>query len=187
MKFSRISSTTTSTPVKSSAALRAMLRKDTTNYRRLDINEVVQDVLRIIRSDLLNRSVEVVLQLTPDLPAVNGDRVQLQQVLLNLIVNGSDAMTENAQGRQLTVSTRMPAVGEVEVTVCDVGGGIAPEDIERIFSPFVTSKADGMGLGLAVCTTIINAHRGRLWATNNATRGATLHFCIPVFSDASSS
>ncbi len=167
--------------------LRAMLRKDATNYRRLDINEVVQDVLRIIRSDLLNRSVEIVLQLAPDLPAVNGDRVQLQQVLLNLIVNGSDAMAENTQERQLTVSTKMPVVGEVEVTVCDVGPGIAPEDIERIFSPFVTSKADGMGLGLAVCTTIINAHRGRLWATNNATRGATLHFCIPVFSDASSS
>jgi two-component system, LuxR family, sensor kinase FixL len=165
--------------------LRDMLRKSPADHTRLDVNDVVHDVLRIVRNDLLHRNVEIVLGLTPDLPAISGDRVQLQQVVLNLIVNGSDAMVENAEGRRLTLRTQMQAVGSnVEVTVMDLGRGIPELDIERIFSPFVTSKKDGMGLGLAVCTTIITAHRGRLWATNNAERGATVHFCVPTIDDA---
>jgi PAS domain S-box-containing protein len=159
--------------------LRAMLRKDPADYRRLDVNEVVMDVLRIIRSDLLNRNIELALQLAPNLPAVGGDRVQLQQVLLNLVMNGSEAMSEFSEGRQLTIRTQSTFVG-VEVSVADVGSGIPAEDLERIFSPFVTSKSDGMGLGLAVCTTIIQTHGGKLWASNNIQRGATVHFSLPI-------
>jgi PAS domain S-box-containing protein len=160
--------------------LRAMLRKDPPDFQALDINEVVQDVLRIIRSDLLNRSVVTELVLAGDLPPIHGDRVQLQQVILNLVINGADAMTDNTGQRVLAIRSQLLASGRVEVQVSDVGKGIPEADLERIFSAFVTSKSDGMGLGLAVCTTIMQAHQGRLWASNNAGPGATLHLELPT-------
>lgn len=165
--------------------LRAMLRKDRADHRHLDINDVVLDVLRIIRSDLLNRNVDIMLDLTPNLPLIEGDRVQLQQVLLNLVMNAADAMAGVSEGRQITVRTVAADSGGVEVAVVDVGRGIPEEDLERIFSPFVTSKTSGIGLGLAVCTSIMQTHRGTIWATNNATRGATLHFSVPALEDSS--
>jgi two-component system, LuxR family, sensor kinase FixL len=163
--------------------LRAMLRKDRAEYRSLDINEVVQDVLRIIRSDLLNRNVVTVTDFAKNLPAVEGDRVQLQQVMLNLIMNGTDAMADVVDGRELQIRTQLVSDGGVEVLVSDIGSGIPPENLDRIFLPFVSSKNDGMGLGLAVCTSIIQVHHGKLWATNNATRGATSHIYLPAFSN----
>ena len=159
--------------------LRAMLRKEAPEHREIDLNEIVLDVLRIIRSDLLNRNTETVLEMQPNLPTVFGDRVQLQQVLLNLVMNGCDAMAELPEGRRLVLRTTASDDGGVLVSVEDVGRGIPPEDLERIFSPFVSSKADGMGLGLAVCTTILESHHGKLWATNNARRGASFHFRLP--------
>ncbi|HWS77558.1 MAG TPA: PAS domain S-box protein [Thermomonas sp.] len=160
--------------------LRAMLRKDPPDFQSLDVNEVVQDVLRIIRSDLLNRSVVTELALAQDLPPILGDRVQLQQVILNLLINGADAMADSKGGRVLVIRSQLLPSGHVEVQVSDVGKGIPEADLERIFSAFVTSKTDGMGLGLAVCTTIVEAHRGRLWASNNAGPGATLHLELPT-------
>lgn len=160
--------------------LRAMLRKDKVDYQTLAINEIVQEVLRLLDSDLLSRNVAVALDLQPDLPQVRGDRVQLQQVLLNLIINACDAMSDLGAGRRLRVGTRTVPGPAVEVSISDIGRGIPPHDLERIFMPFVTSKADGIGLGLAICGTIIRTHRGKLWATNNPSRGATLHFELPV-------
>jgi two-component system, LuxR family, sensor kinase FixL len=160
--------------------LRAMLRKDPPDFQALDVNEVVQDVLRIIRSDLLNRSVVTDLALAPNLPPILGDRVQLQQVILNLAINGADAMADIKGERVLVIRSQRLASGNVEVQVSDVGKGIPDADLERIFSAFVTSKSDGMGLGLAVCTTIVEAHRGRLWASNNDGPGATLHLELPT-------
>jgi two-component system, LuxR family, sensor kinase FixL len=165
--------------------LRAMLRKDRADHRRLDMNDVVLDVLRIIRSDLLNRNVDVVLDLGSNLPPIEGDRVQLQQVLLNLVMNGTDAMADVSAGRKITLHTHTADAGGVQVSVTDVGRGIPEEDIERIFSPFVTTKASGIGLGLAVCVSIIHTHRGTIWATNNDARGATVHFRLPALGDAS--
>ncbi len=159
--------------------LRAMLRKERLEFASLDMNEVITDVLRIVSSDLLGKRVEIALELAPVLPRINGDRVQLQQVVLNLLVNGSDAMQALATGRLLRVRTQADGQGGLELAVCDVGSGIAPEDLARIFSPFVTTKRDGMGLGLAVCTSIIESHRGRLWASNNEGPGATLHVSLP--------
>jgi two-component system, LuxR family, sensor kinase FixL len=115
---------------------------------------------------------------------VDGDRVQLQQVLLNLVMNGSDAMSSLSRGREMTIRTKMFDADKVVVMVSDVGTGIPDENLERIFSPFVTSKAEGLGLGLAVCTTIIKTHNGKLWASNNAGRGATLSFHLPVSNSA---
>jgi PAS domain S-box-containing protein len=165
--------------------LRAMLRKDRADHRRLDMNDVVLDVLRIIRSDLLNRNVDIVLDLAPALPPIEGDRVQLQQVLLNLVMNGADAMADVASGREIRLQTHATETGGVQITVKDVGRGIPEDDLERIFSPFVTTKTSGIGLGLAVCVSIIQTHRGTIWATNNAGGGAALHFKVPALGDLS--
>jgi two-component system, LuxR family, sensor kinase FixL len=160
--------------------LRALLRKEGIEHHPVDVNEVVLDVLRIMRSDLVNRNVTVSTQLAPALPQVTGDRVQLQQVMLNLVINGCDAVeASRTQDRQLTVRTAL-VDGHIEVAVADRGKGIGPADLERVFQPFVTTKADGMGLGLAVCRTIVTAHAGRIWAARNADAGMTFHFTVPV-------
>jgi two-component system sensor kinase FixL len=158
--------------------LRAMLKKEEVKHRRLDLNELVSDVLRLYRSDLLNRKVAIVLELAPEASEVEGDPVQIQQVLLNLLINACDAMDGLSEGRRLTIRTRVAGIQDeqVEVSVSDVGKGIADGATERVFEAFVTSKKEGMGLGLAVCRTIIQAHHGRIWCDNNPGPGATFHF-----------
>ena len=160
--------------------LRSLLKKEEARYDRLDINEVVQDSMRLVQSDLLYREVTVSTALALNLNAVRGDRVQLQQVLLNFIVNGCDAMDGRKVDRSLFVQTRSTAAGDIEVCVTDRGEGIPPSDLERIFEPFVTTKRHGMGLGLAICRSILEAHGGRVWATNNSDCGATLHCELPA-------
>jgi PAS domain S-box-containing protein len=159
--------------------LRLLLKKGELQRRPLAVNEVVGNALKLMRSDLARRRVTVAAELAPRLPAVMGDGVQLQQVLLNLLVNGCEAMA-GVEGpeRRLLVRTELAAEG-VRVSVVDRGGGIAPEQRERLFEPFFTTKGKGMGLGLAICRTIISAHGGRLWATNNPDRGATFQFTLP--------
>lgn len=160
--------------------LGAMLRKEPANHQLLDMNDVVEDVLRIVRSDLLSRNCRTVLDLAADLPPVLGDRIQLQQVLLNLLVNGCDAMASRpVDAREITIRTRPQPDRGVRLTVSDLGHGIPDKDLERIFSPFVTTKANGLGLGLAVCSTIVRSHQGRLRASNNETQGASLHIELP--------
>ena len=162
--------------------LRAMLTKVEVTYQALDLNEVVSDVARLVQSDLTNRRVVLSTQLAPDLPAARCDRVQMQQVLLNLIVNACDAMAHlEPKDRVIGVSTASRDDGMVEVRVADAGTGIAQERIEKIFEPFQTTKADGMGVGLSVCRTIMHAHAGMIWAVNNPSRGATFCFTVPVF------
>jgi two-component system sensor kinase FixL len=163
--------------------LRSMLRNDRTEFVRLDIDDVVREVLQILRSDLIDRRVEVVLALPANLPPVKGDRVQLQQVLLNLMMNAADAMSGVAHPRLLTVCTLLAEDGEVEVQVADNGPGIPQQDLARIFAPFVSGKKGGMGLGLSVCAMLVQAHAGMLWATNNSGGGATLHFRLPAYTD----
>jgi PAS domain S-box-containing protein len=160
--------------------LRAMLRKDPPDFQRLDVNEVVTDVLHIVHSDLITRNVDVRLDLQPGLPAIMGDRVQLQQVLLNLVMNGCDAMASCEGPCVLTLQTRVIGAGRISLDVIDGGRGIPEADLERIFSPFVSSKSAGLGLGLAVSMTIVRAHEGRLWAENNDGPGATLHLELPA-------
>jgi two-component system sensor kinase FixL len=118
--------------------------------------------------------------LAQNLPAVTGDRVQLQQVLLNLALNGCEAMADyNSSERRLLIASKFEN-GAVRVSVTDRGGGIPDEKMEQVFERFFTTKKKGMGLGLSVCRTIINAHHGKLWATNNGGCGATLHFSLPI-------
>jgi two-component system, LuxR family, sensor kinase FixL len=160
--------------------LRSLLRKEDAQHQPLDMNEVVEEVLALMRSDFLNRQVSVHTDLFPQLPAVSGDRVQLQQVLLNLLMNGSDAMADRTVGREMVVCTQLTPERTVRVIVSDRGTGVRPQDLARIFEPFVTTKAQGMGLGLAVCRTIVTAHSGRLWAANNPEGGATMTVELPA-------
>jgi len=159
--------------------LRSMLRKEEAQRHPLDMNEVVEESLRLMRSDLLNRRVRVSTEFSESLPPVSGDRNQLQQVLLNLMINGCDAMDGDGTDGRLTVETKRNPNGNIEFSVADTGAGIPSADMERIFEPFVTTKSHGLGLGLAICRSIVEAHNGRLWATNNADRGATLHCELP--------
>ena len=158
---------------------RTLLRKGETQLQPLDVNDVTNEVLRLAHNELIGHSVTVTAQLTPGLPAVRGDRVGLQQVLLNLIVNACDAMKLNEPARRhLTVITALDGEGAVEVAIADRGGGIPADAIGRVFEPFFTTKEHGLGLGLAICRSIVAAHGGRLWVTNNADRGATFRFAL---------
>ena len=159
--------------------LRSLMRREDAMHQRIDMNEVVQEVLSLMRSDLLNRQVWVGTELALRLPAVLGDRVQLQQVLLNLVINGCDAMAGIETQREVVVRSGSASGQNVRVSVADRGPGIPPADLERIFEPFVTTKPQGMGLGLAICRSIVKAHGGRLWAANSPEGGAMLHVELP--------
>lgn len=159
--------------------LRAMLRKERVDFVRLQLNDVVRDVLGIMHADLLTHRIVVREQLAPDLPMILGDRVQLQQVVLNLITNASEAMRELADARQLTLRTQS-VEGGVGLQVSDVGPGIPEAELARIFQPYVSTKPDGIGFGLALCASLVTAHGGKLWASNNTGGGATLHLFLPA-------
>jgi PAS domain S-box-containing protein len=165
--------------------LRLLLKKGEVRQQPLDLNHLVQEVLKLIRSDLVNHSVVAHTELATDLPPVKGDRVQLQQVLLNLVMNACDAMNGNTPAdRQLVVRTELCADKNVRVSVADGGAGLAPDKLEQVFMPFYTTKPHGLGLGLSVCRTIITAHGGNLWATNGEARGAVFYFTIPSLEEA---
>ena len=160
--------------------LHALLRRDEARWQQVSINAVVSDVVGIVRGDVIARGVSLVTEPTDGLPSVRGDRSQLQQLLLNLVTNGCEAMGSVAPGRRrLSVATGVDPAGEVFVSVTDTGTGIPVDQIDQIFEPFVTSKAGGLGLGLTICRSIVDAHSGRLWAGNNAAGGASIWFTIP--------
>lgn len=161
--------------------LRDLLRHGEHPQTCLALNTIVREILPLVSGETILKHIEVVLDLDPGLPEVQGDRVQIQQVLLNLIVNACEAMADEFNDpRQLTVRTSNGAGDMIEVAVQDTGRGASPEQIEQIFEPFYTTKDDGMGMGLSICRTIIERHRGRLWATSNPEGGTTFRFVLPV-------
>ena len=161
--------------------LRLLLKKSKVEHQLLDLNDVVSEVLKLVRNDLLNQRVTGQMELAPDLPAVVGDRVQLEQVVLNLVMNGCDAIATGPAGdRKLIIRTGLNNGDGICVSVTDQGVGLLPDNLEKVFDPFFSTKPNGMGLGLSVCRTIITAHGGKLWAANNADRGATFYFTIPA-------
>jgi PAS domain S-box-containing protein len=161
--------------------LRALLRKGETQPQSLDVNDLTKDVLRLVRPELLAQGVTASAQLTPERLLVLGDRVGLQQVLLNLILNACDAMRlAEPEQRRLTVTTAAAETDGVLIGVADSGPGIAADQIEQVFEPFFTTKEHGLGLGLVICRSIVAAHGGRLWASNNAERGATFYCVLPA-------
>jgi PAS domain S-box-containing protein len=148
---------------------------------RFQINDVIIELIALARSELVEKGVTTRLGLWEGLSPVQGDRVQLQQVVLNLILNAVEAMNSvHAVPRELSISTEPRGSDEILVTVRDSGPGIDPEDLERIFDSFYTTKPTGMGLGLSICSSIVDAHGGRLWADVNEPRGAVFQFTLPA-------
>ncbi len=165
--------------------LRLLLTKGEVNLQTLDLSEVILDVAKLVRNDLAHHGVTMSTDLAPDLPLVRGDRVQVQQVLLNLVMNGCDAMVDvEGSQRLLAVRAGKNGGGFVRVSVADRGCGISSEEFPRLFEPFFTTKSDGLGLGLPVCRSIVEAHKGRLWAESGPGGGATFHFTLPTAGEA---
>jgi len=161
--------------------LRGFLKKGTLERSSVDMGELVSQVARLVAGDAIFRNVVIQLELALDLPPVYGDRVQLQQVALNLILNGMDAMRDSKAGnRTLVLRTARDGPATVEVTVQDSGVGIDEADLDHIFHAFYTTKTDGLGMGLAIARSIVEAHGGRLEAQNNADGGATFSFTLPL-------
>ena len=161
----------------------ALLRKGQLELQPLDLNELVRDVLGFLHSDLLLHQVETVLELSAFVPPVRGDRIHLQQVMLNVILNAVDALEHTNPGiRRLTIRT-IAANGDVRVSITDNGPGIPPDKLDRVFDAFYSTKASGLGMGLSIARTILAAHGGRVWASNNAEGGATLQFGLPAIQE----
>jgi two-component system sensor kinase FixL len=162
------------------ARMRSLLIRGEIRMQRLKISDVLRNVLALAHSTLEERSVQVDSHIEDRVPAVLGDSVELQQVLLNLILNACESMSGNAAtDRRIEIVVARDA-DVVRTSVLDCGTGIEDNQLERIFDPFFTTKESGIGLGLAVCHSILAAHKGRLWATNRRDRGAAFHFTLPV-------
>ncbi len=160
--------------------LRLLFNKGEVQKRPLDLNEVVQEVMTLMRNDLINHEVSARLELVENLPPICGDRVQLLQVVLNLVMNACDAMADVPLGfRNLLVRSECGPDSAVNISVVDCGHGMKTDHLRQLFEPFFTTKSQGMGMGLAICRTIIEAHGGRLCAENNPTSGATFRFALP--------
>ena len=161
--------------------MRALLRRDEAEMQPVDVAQMLDDVAALLRPDAAARHVSLEIDLPPDPPRLLGDRVQLQQVLLNLILNGMDALGAGTGGlRKVAVTARRLGTHALEFSVADTGSGIPAGQIERIFDPFFTTKTSGIGMGLSISRSIVEAHDGHLWAENNAEGGATFRFSVRI-------
>ncbi|WP_158061917.1 sensor histidine kinase [Burkholderia catarinensis] len=160
--------------------MRALVRKGDVDLQPLDLGGVVRDVMLLVHSDAMLRGVRTTFEVDDDLPAVRGDKVQLQQVVLNLLLNAFDAVHDGfASDRIVAVRVWAEPDATVRIGVRDRGHGLTVDQIDRIFKPFYTSKPQGLGLGLSISRTIVSAHGGRLWAENHAERGASFYVALP--------
>ena len=161
--------------------LRSMLTKSNETRAVLNLSQVVAEVLPLVRSDTVIKGIRLVTEFASSLPPVRGDRVQLQQVVLNLLMNGAEAMRGcHEHDCRLLVSTERHGARGVVASVQDCGVGVSDETREQLFTPFYSTKSGGMGMGLAIARSIVEQHEGRIWVTNNPDRGATVSFFLPV-------
>jgi signal transduction histidine kinase len=158
--------------------IRAIFKKDARNRTSLDINDLIGEALTLTRGDQQRHRILVQVEPNAQLPQVRGDRIQLQQVLLNLITNAIDSMAAKDGARVLCVKSEVHSGGGVIVSVADTGTGIGPQELDRIFDPLFTTKSGGMGMGLSICRSIIEAHDGRLWVAPNKPEGAVFQFML---------
>jgi len=161
--------------------MKALLRKHELERQPLEVNPLVEDGLRLVSADAALRKIGISAELTPGLPPIRGDRIHLQQVLLNLILNAMEAMSKQPpERRRLTVRTSRTDDSAVELSVADSGPGIQPENLPRLFEPFFTTKESGIGMGLSISRKIVEAHHGRIWAENNPAGGAVFRVSLPM-------
>jgi PAS domain S-box-containing protein len=160
--------------------LRQLFKKGAPQTNLVDVSEVIQEMVALLRGEASRYSVSILTELSADLPRVMADRVQLQQVLMNLMLNGIEAMQDTKSGGQLTIKSLMAESGQLLISVSDTGVGLPREKADQIFNAFFSTKTQGTGMGLSISRSIIESHGGRLWATSNSGRGATFNFILPT-------
>jgi signal transduction histidine kinase len=148
-------------------------------HELVDVNELIREMIVLLRNEAARHSILVNSDLAENLPPVMADRIQLQQVFMNLMVNGIDAMKDVSTTRELTIRAQQVKDGQLLISVTDTGIGLPPQQAEQVFSAFFTTKANGTGMGLPISRSIIETHGGRLWATSDSGRGASFHFTLP--------
>jgi C4-dicarboxylate-specific signal transduction histidine kinase len=164
--------------------IRALAKKTGLVKVPLDVHDVVRETIPLVRRELISHRVTLRTVLSAPLPMILGDRVQVQQVIINLVMNGIEAMHEvTDRPRELEIRSRQDETHQLHITVTDCGVGISVEGADRLFEAFFTTKSGGMGMGLSICRSIIEAHGGRLWATANVPHGTTFEFVLPVNED----
>jgi PAS domain S-box-containing protein len=162
--------------------IRDLIKKAPSRTDSVDINATILDIIALTRSEMVRHGLSLKTALTPDLPLVEGDRVQLQQVVLNLVVNAIEAMSEMTEGRrELVIATERDGATAVLVTVRDSGPGLRPENFARLFDAFYTTKPGGMGMGLSICRSIVEAHGGQIWSAVDVVEGASFQFTLPAY------
>jgi signal transduction histidine kinase len=161
--------------------IRALAKKAPPQKDWVDLNDTIRGVIALARSEVQRNGVAVAMQLSDDVPLLLADRIQVQQVLLNLLMNAIEALSGVGAGpRELWVSSELVAATEVVIAVRDSGPGLEPQSLDRLFDAFYTTKPHGLGMGLAISRSIIEAHGGRLWASANSDHGATFQFTLPT-------
>jgi signal transduction histidine kinase len=164
--------------------IRLLFKKGTPQRELVDVNEVIREMIVLLRNQATRYSIFVRTDLAADIPQIMGDRVQLQQVLMNLIVNSIDAMKEVEGTRNLAIKSQRAENEQVMLSVSDTGVGLSPQYLDQIFNAFFTTKDHGTGMGLRISRSIIESHGGRLWAADNSPRGASFHFTLPTKAEA---
>jgi signal transduction histidine kinase len=167
--------------------LRALSKKTSPQRTALNLSNFIDEVVLLVQREVLNHRVSLRLEIEPTLPAVFGDRVQLQQVIMNLLINGIQAMTTvTDRPHELSIRSHRHEGEQVLIEVQDNGVGIPPENMKQLFNAFFSTKPNGMGMGLSICRSIIEAHGGRIWASGNAGPGTTFHVTLPSAGEAAS-
>jgi C4-dicarboxylate-specific signal transduction histidine kinase len=159
---------------------RQLFKKANPQWESVDMNEIIREMVALMHGEAARHSISVRTDLTADLPHARGDRVQLQQVLMNLMMNSIEAMRDLNETRELTIRSQRWETGELMVSVNDTGVGLPPQQMDQIFDPFFTTKRGGTGMGLRISRSIIESHGGRLWAADNPPRGASFHLTLPT-------
>jgi C4-dicarboxylate-specific signal transduction histidine kinase len=162
------------------ARIRLLCKKGTPQRQLVDVNEVIQELIVLLRSHITRYFISVRMELAADLPQVSGDRVQLQQVMMNLMMNSIDAMKDVEGTRELAIKSHRTGNEQLLVSVSDSGVGLPSQQADQIFHAFFTTKPHGIGMGLAICRSIVESHSGRLWAADNSPRGASFHLILPT-------
>ena len=146
----------------------------------MDVNDVIREIVLLVRSEVARYSISIRIELAADLPRITGDRVQLQQVMMNLISNGIDATKDVKGKRELAIRSERAGDAQLRVCVSDTGMGLPPQQAEEIFEAFFTTKDHGTGMGLSISRSIVESHNGRIWAAENLPRGASFYLVLPL-------